>query len=239
MTVPTGFVQVEFFDRTFCVFISKNQTGDPGAIPAREALLIPVSGRVGGGDIASMAVALMSMATSLVECSLAQAFKRRQSDGAFRGGPIQGVPHGLGENYRWLAALYAVCLIAASELGFNAFQGNTVAGAVEDSLGLNGYVTGDLLALIAGFVIFGGICRIAEIADAVMLIMAIGYIALALFVLIIHIGQVPTELATIFQNAFGFGQVERQVFSRPLPCDISAITDPLIAYAGRTGCAPI
>ena len=90
-------------------------------------------------------------------------------------------------------------------------------GAVEDSLGLSGYVTGDVLTLIAGFVIFGGIRRIAEAADVVVPIMAIGSIALAFFVLIIHVGQVPTMLATILQSAFGFGQMGRQVFSRPLP----------------------
>ena len=188
VTALTGFVQFEFFRRMFRVLSSKNQSGDPNAISAREALLISVGGRVGGGNIAGVAVAItlggpgavfwmwaiavVGMATSLVECSLAQLYKRRQPDGMFRGGPARSILHGLGESYRWLAVVYAICLIAAFGLGFNAFQGNTVAGAVEDSLGLSRYITGGVLAVIAGFIVFGGIHRIAKAADVVVPVMA-------------------------------------------------------------------
>ena len=94
ITALTGFVQFRFFKRMFRVLSSKNQSGDPNAISAREALLISVGGRVGGGNIAGVAVAitlggpgavfwmwaiaLVGMATSLVECSLAQLYKRRE-----------------------------------------------------------------------------------------------------------------------------------------------------------------
>lgn len=219
ITALTGFVQFEFFRRMFRVLSKQNQTGDPNAISAREALLISVGGRVGGGNIAGVAVAItlggpgavfwmwaiaiVGMATSLVECSLAQLYKRRQPDGLFRGGPARTILHGLGAQYRWLAVLYAVCLIAAFGLGFNAFQGNTVAGAVENSLGLSRYVTGAVLAVVAGFIVFGGIQRIAKAADVVVPIMAIGYILMALVVIILNIGAVPGVFVTIISNAFG------------------------------------
>lgn len=223
ITALTGFVQFEFFTRMFRVLSSKNQTGDPNAISAREALLISVGGRVGGGNIAGVAVAitlggpgavfwmwaiaLVGMATSLVECSLAQLYKRRQPDGMFRGGPARSIIHGLGHEYRWLAIVYAVCLIAAFAIGFNAFQGNTVAGAVNDSLGIGRIWTGGLLAIVAGFIVFGGIHRIAKTADVIVPVMALGYIVMALLIIIINIGSVPGVLISIVSNALGFEEV--------------------------------
>lgn len=220
ITALTGFAQFRFFTRMFRVLSSKNQSGDPNAISAREALLISVGGRVGGGNIAGVAVAitlggpgavfwmwaiaLVGMATSLVECSLAQLYKRREPNGDFRGGPARSILHGLGEDYRWLAIIYAVCLIAAFGLGFNAFQGNTVAGAVQDSLGVSRYITGAFLAVVAGFIVFGGIHRIAKAADVVVPVMALGYILMALIIILINIGSVPGVIYSIVANAFGW-----------------------------------
>ena len=219
ITLMTGFVQIEFFKRMFSVLSPKGQNADPNTITARSALLISVGGRVGGGNIAGVAVAItlggpgavfwmwaiafVGMATSLVECTLAQVFKRRQADGAFRGGPARVILHGLGQNYRWLAIVYAVCLVAAFGIGFNAFQGNTVAGAVEDSLGISRLVTGSLLSVIAGFIVFGGIRRIAKVSDVVVPVMACCYILMTLFIVAINITELPEILWSIIANAFG------------------------------------
>ncbi|WP_434054721.1 MAG: alanine/glycine:cation symporter family protein [Roseibium sp.] len=219
-TVVTGFVQIRFFKRMFRVLSSKNQTGDPNAISAREALLLSVGGRVGGGNIAGVAVAitlggpgavfwmwavaLVGMATSLIECSLAQLYKRSEGDGTYRGGPARSIIHGLGEDYRWLAVLYAVCLIASFAFGFNAFQGNTVAGAAEESLGIGRIWTGLGLTVITGLIVFGGIHRIAKVADVVVPIMAVGYIAMALLVIVINVTEIPAALYMIVANAFGW-----------------------------------
>lgn len=219
-TVVTGFVQIRFFRRMFRVLSSKNQTGDPNAISAREALLLSVGGRVGGGNIAGVAVAitlggpgavfwmwavaLVGMATSLIECSLAQLYKRSEGDGTYRGGPARSIIHGLGEDYRWLAVLYAVCLIASFAFGFNAFQGNTVAGAAEESLGIGRIWTGLGLTVITGLIVFGGIHRIAKVADVVVPIMAVGYIAMALLVIVLNVTEIPAALYMIVANAFGW-----------------------------------
>ncbi len=219
-TLVTGFVQLEFFFRMFRVLSSKNQSDDGKAISSREALLISIGGRVGGGNIAGIAVAitlggpgavfwmwvvaLVGMATSLVESSLAQLYKRRESDGTFRGGPARSILHGLGQDYRWLAILYAICLIASFAIGFNAFQGNTVAGAAQESLGVPRVATGILLTAVAGFIVFGGIHRIAKAADIIVPIMALGYIGLALLVILVNITSLPGVLYDIFSNAFGF-----------------------------------
>lgn len=220
ITIMSGFVQIEFFGRMFRVLSGRNQNNDPNAISAREALLVSVGGRVGGGNIAGVAVAitlggpgavfwmwciaLVGMATSLVECTLAQVYKRRDGEHAFRGGPADYIRRGLGRQYNWLAIVYAICLLAAFGLGFNAFQGNTVAGAVQDSLGLDRMITGAFLTVVTGFVIFGGIKRIAKAADVVVPIMAIGYLGLALIAILINIQEIPSVIARIVSSAFGY-----------------------------------
>ncbi len=217
-TIVTDFVQFRFFKRMFRVLLTKNQTADKKAISGREALLLSIGGRVGGGNIAGVAVAitlggpgavfwmwtiaLVGMATSLVECSLAQLFKRREGEG-FRGGAARTIIHGLGEDYRWLAYLYAICLIASFAIGFNAFQGNTVAGAAADSLGIDRIYTGVFLAVVVGFIIYGGINRIAKAADVIVPVMALAYVGIALLIIVMNITEIPTVIATIVKNAFG------------------------------------
>ncbi|TCS36132.1 alanine/glycine:cation symporter family protein [Reinekea marinisedimentorum] len=217
-TIVTNFVQFRFFGRMFRVLRARNQTNHAGQISGREALLLSVGGRVGGGNIAGVAVAitlggpgavfwmwaiaLVGMATSLVECSLAQLYKRKEGN-AFRGGPARTIIYGLGEDYRWLAVVYAVCLIASFAIGFNAFQGNTVAGAAQDSLGIDRVWSGVVLAVMTGFVVYGGIKRIAKFTDVVVPVMAIGYVGMALLVIVLNITDIPAVLISIVKNAFG------------------------------------
>lgn len=220
LTIATNFVQFRYFKRMFRVLKGDNQSSDPNTISAREALFVSVGGRVGGGNIAGVAVAitlggpgavfwmwaiaLVGMATSLVECTLAQAYKRRQPDGSFRGGPARMIIHGLGKDYKWLAVIYAICLIAAFGIGFPAFQGNTVAGAAENAFGLNRWITGIVLTAGTGWIVFGGMHRIAKASDIIVPIMAFGYIAMALIVIVFNIIHVPGVLIDIVSNAFGF-----------------------------------
>jgi AGCS family alanine or glycine:cation symporter len=219
-TIASGFVQFRFFGRMWRVLFPGGAPEAGGHVSSREALLVSVGGRVGGGNIAGVAVAitlggpgavfwmwmiaLIGMATSLFECSLAQLYKRTDVEGTYRGGPAQYILHGLGSRFKWLTFLYAISLIAAFALGFNAFQGNTVAGAVQDSLGIDRLWTGIAIAILTGVVIYGGIKRIAQVADVVVPIMAIGYIGMALVIILINIGEVPGVIATIVKNAFGF-----------------------------------
>ncbi len=221
-TLISGLVQFQFFGRMFRVLYAPSSPDSSRHISSREALLVSVGGRVGGGNIAGVAVAislggpgavfwmwmiaLVGMATSLFECSLAQLYKRAEPDGSYRGGPAQYIQHGLGKEFRWLAVLYAICLIAAFALGFNAFQGNTVAGAAEDSLGIPRLWTGAGLALITGLVVYGGIRRIAAAADVIIPIMAVGYIGMALLVILINLPEVPGMFMRIVQSAFGYDE---------------------------------
>ena len=219
ITVLTGFSQFRFFGRMFRVLKEDNQSNDANTLNSRQALIISIGGRVGGGNIAGVAVAmsvggpgavfwmwaiaLIGMGTSILECSLAQIYKRRLPDGSFSGGPAKTIIHGLGANFRWLAIAYSICLIASFAIGFVAFQGNTVAGAMQDSLGVSRYVTGIFLAACTAFIVFGGIHRIAKVSDIVVPIMALAYVVISLFIIIINIADVPAAFLTIVKNAFG------------------------------------
>lgn len=221
ITLATGFVQLRYFRRMFRV-LRNDANADPDKISARAALLVSVGGRVGGGNIAGVAVAitlggpgavfwmwaiaLVGMATSLVESSLAQLYKTRVSGSEYRGGPARVIMHGLGADYKWLAVIYAVCLMAAFGFGFNAFQGNTVAGAMQDSFGIDRLYTGAALAVMSGFIIFGGIHRIARASDIVVPVMAFGYILMAVLAILLNIGELPGVIISIVSNAFGFEQ---------------------------------
>jgi alanine or glycine:cation symporter, AGCS family len=218
-TLGSGFVQLRYFLRMFKIILPGQQPDSTGHVSSFQALVVSVGGRVGGGNIAGVAVAitlggpgavfwmwmiaLVGMATSLLECSLAQVYKRAEPDGTYRGGPAQYIIHGLGKRYTWLAFLYAISLIAAFALGFNAFQGNTVAGAVQDSFGVDRLWTGVALAIVTGIVVYGGIKRIAKVAEVVVPIMAFGYVAMTIAIIVLHIGEVPAMISTIVANAFG------------------------------------
>ena len=104
-------------------------------------------------------VALIGMMTSIVECSLAQLYKRKDSEGNFRGGPATYILHGLGKDYKWLAVIYAISLLLSFSIGFVAFQGNTVAGLLLRA-GITRWISGIVLVIAGGFIVFGGIQRI-------------------------------------------------------------------------------
>lgn len=220
-SVSSGFIQFTYFRRMIKVITpsKRPKIGDRNISPL-STLLISVGGRVGGGNIAGVGVAIalggpgavfwmwvvamLGMATSCIECTLAQAFKRKQSDGSYRGGPAYSIKYGLGSKYKWLALAYSICLVTVFGFGVNAFQGNAVAGALEDSFGIDRLNTGLILILICGAIISGGLLRITRVTDILVPTFAIAYLILAIVVVLLNISEVPSVFYSIFTNAFGF-----------------------------------
>ncbi|WP_206057337.1 alanine/glycine:cation symporter family protein [Nitratireductor sp. XY-223] len=216
-TLFTRFSQVRFFRRMFAG-LKKGTEAETG-ISNRKALLLSVGGRVGAGNIAGVSVAItlggpgavfwmwalaiVGMATMLVECSLAQLYKQKMSDGTFRGGPLQTIIFGLGSEFRWLAAIFALCMIAAYGVAVLAFQSNSAAAAIEEGLSLSPWIGGLILAGIVGAIILGGIRRIAVASEVMVPVMAIAYIVMALLVIVANISAVPAVFLLILENAFG------------------------------------
>jgi AGCS family alanine or glycine:cation symporter len=215
-TVASRFVQFRYFGSMFRIF-SEAFKHRPGQLSSFQALMLSVAGRVGAGNIAGVSVAIMlggpgavfwmwmvalvGMATSYFECSLAQLYKRREADGSYRGGPAFYIQHGLGR--RWLGIVVSILLLVTFGFGFNAVQSYTVASSMHDTFGLPTYISGIILMAVIGLIIFGGIKRIAKFAEVLVPIMAFSYIAMALVVIGLNIEAVPATLTLIVKSAFG------------------------------------
>ncbi|WP_439101979.1 alanine/glycine:cation symporter family protein [Congregibacter sp.] len=215
-TIASRFVQFRYFGRMFAVLGSALHH-EKGHVSSFQALVVSVAGRVGGGNIAGVAVAitlggpgavfwmwvigLMGMATSFFECSLAQLYKRYEPDGTFRGGPAYYLTRGI--NQRGLAVIYSLLLLITFGFGFNAVQSYVVATSLDVSFGVPTWASGLALVVFLGFVIFGGIQRIAAVSEIVVPVMAVSYFACALLVIGINIQEVPAAFATIVSSAFG------------------------------------
>ena len=215
-TIASRFVQFRYFSSMFRIFGEAFQR-QPGQLSSFQALMLSVAGRVGAGNIAGVSVAIMlggpgaifwmwvvalvGMATSYFECSLAQLYKRREPDGTYRGGPAFYIQHGLGQ--RWLGVVVSILLLVTFGFGFNAVQSFTVASSLHDTFGLPTIVSGLILTGVIGVIIFGGIKRIASMADVLVPIMAFSYIGMALVVIGMNLSEVPATFAMIFKAAFG------------------------------------
>lgn len=215
-TIASRFVQFRYFSSMFRIFAEAFQR-QPGQLSSFQALMLSVAGRVGAGNIAGVSVAIMlggpgaifwmwvvalvGMATSYFECSLAQLYKRREPDGTYRGGPAFYIQHGLGQ--RWLGIVVSLLLLVTFGFGFNAVQSFTVASSLHDTFGLPTIASGLILTVVIGLIIFGGIKRIAQFADVLVPIMAFSYIGMALVVIGMNFGEVPATFALIVKSAFG------------------------------------
>ena len=216
ISARTRWVQLRYFGSMFALLGSAFQQ-QGNHLSSFQALVLSVAGRVGAGNIAGVAVAislggpgavfwmwvtgLIGMATSFLECTIAQVFKTAESDGTYRGGPAYYIERGIG--VRWLGVLFSLLLLLTFGLGFNALQSFTVASAVADTFGVPAAISGAVLMVVLGVIIFGGVRRIAEVAEVVVPFMAIGYFLLAVVTLVMHAGELPRVLAEIFGSAFG------------------------------------
>ncbi len=215
-TVRLGFIQFVNFGEMFRAVLGSKK-GDSAGITPFQALCTSLASRVGTGNLAGVAVALylggpgaifwmwmvalVGMATAYSESTLAQLYKTRNENGEYRGGPAFYIARGLGAP--WAGATFSVCLILAFGLVFNAVQANSIADAMQGAFGFDKLWVGVTLAVLTGVVIFGGIKQIARVAEIIVPFMAVIYLLVALYVVIVHIGEVPGVLGTIVQSAFG------------------------------------
>ena len=110
-------------------------------------------------------IAMLGMATSFAESTLAQLYKTKDDDGNYRGGPAYYMEKGLG--MRWMGVLFSVSLIIAFGLVFNAVQANSIANAMNTAFGWDSTYVGIAVVALSAVVIFGGIKRIARVAETV------------------------------------------------------------------------
>jgi AGCS family alanine or glycine:cation symporter len=198
-----------------------------GEVSHFQALATAVSGTVGLGNIAGVAVAialggpgatfwmiicgLIGMATKFVECTLGVKYRDVGEDGTVYGGPMYYLSKGLKERGftyigKFLAVVFAVLCIGASFGGGNAFQSNQATVQLSSLLGLEGgstgFIIGLILAVLVGIVIIGGIKRIASITEKIVPFMAVIYVVAALIIIFANYNYVGTAFGMIFDGAF-------------------------------------
>ena len=189
-------------------------------ISSFQAFAVSVATRVGTGNLAGVAtaiaiggpgavfwmwiIALIGSATAFVESTLAQLYKQKDKD-SFIGGPAYYIQRGL--HRRWMAVLFAVLITLQFGLSNNSIQANTICGAMQEAFGWSPVWVGGALAAMALFIVFGGIQRIAHVSSILVPVMAVGYMVLAVVIIVLNIDMVPHVLKVIVTNAFGFGQI--------------------------------
>jgi len=220
-TLWMRFVNVRAFDF--------DRAGDPGEVTHRQALTSALSGTVGLGNIAGVAIAvsaggpgatlwmivagLFGMTLKFTECTLGQMYRRIDAAGRVSGGPMHYLAHGLGELGlprlgRVLATVFLVLCIANSLGGGNLFQVTQSLAAVQESLPFlreSGWVYGTVLGVAVAAVVLGGIRRIARATEAIVPLMCGGYLLVVGTILARHWAELPGALASIVRGAFDPG----------------------------------
>ena len=247
-SIMTRFVQVRLFGEMIRLLFTGKSSAD--GISSFQALAVSLAGRVGMGNIAGVAaaigfggpgavfwmwiVAFLGASTAYVESTLAQIYKERDVvTGEYRGGPAYYFERALGQ--RWYGILFAVASILACGMFLPGVQANGVINAFAQVMGegsimnVGGLEVGSmrLLALgiilvVLGIIIFGGIKRIATFTEFAVPFMALGYIILALIIMVMNYQMIPEVFGAIISDAFtaqaGFGAaigwgVKRGIYS--------------------------
>lgn len=219
-TIKTRFVQFRLIPEMFRVITEKAPKGKNGkkGISSFQAFTISAASRIGTGNVAGVAtaialggpgavfwmwlIALFGGATSFIESTLAQVYKKPNGDGTFRGGPAYYMEKGL--NKRWMGIIFAIAISLTYGFVFNSVQSNTISVAFNTSFDFSRVVVGIILATLTAIIIFGGLKRIVKVTTLLVPVMAIFYIILALIVVIMNITELPGVFGLIFSSAFGF-----------------------------------
>lgn len=225
-SVLTRFVQVRHFFEMWRLLLNNKESSK--GISSFQALAVSLSGRVGTGNIAGVAaaigfggpgavfwmwmVAFFGAATAYAESTLAQIYKE-EDNGEFRGGPAYYIEKAMGQ--KWYAWVFAIATIFACGVLLPGVQSNSIGNAVESAFGSGPMIetalgtfsfakifTGTVISILLGFIIFGGVKRIASFTQIVVPFMALAYIITAFVIILLNIGEVPRIIAMIVGDAF-------------------------------------
>lgn len=204
---------------------------DAGEVSHFQALTTALSGTVGLGNIAGVAVAvsiggpgatlwmiiagLLGMSSKFLECTLGVKYRNEYADGSVSGGPMYYISKGFAERNmaglgKGLAIFFAIMTIGGTLGGGNMFQANqayqqtvSVTGGDSSFFADKGWLFGLILAVIVGVVIIGGISRIARVTERIVPFMAAVYVGAAIIILLVNFQQIPGAFGTIIISAFG------------------------------------
>ena len=192
-----------------------NSDKEKKTVSSFQAFAVSIASRVGTGNLAGVAtaiavggpgavfwmwvIALLGATNAFIESTLAQLYKVKGKD-SFMGGPAYYIKYGIG-NKLW-ANTFAVLITITFGLAYNSVQSNTIASAVNESIGLSPTIVGIILTIMSLAIICGSIQRISRFSEIVVPIMALSYIALAIVIIALNITQIPAILKLIVTEAF-------------------------------------
>ncbi|MDD7385199.1 MAG: alanine/glycine:cation symporter family protein [Actinomycetaceae bacterium] len=219
-TVRTGAVQIRNFGNMVHDMFSSREHTMHGGISSFQAFTVGLASRIGTGNIAGVAIAiltggpgavfwmwviaLLGMSTAFVEATLAQLFKIHWPDGTFRGGPAFYIERGL--HSRAMGIVFAICLLFSFGLSYEMVQANTISGTLHDAWNVPTWATAVLLVVITAPIVFGGLKRVARITEIMAPMMAVVYMLVAIVIIVMNVGNIGHVLSVIFQSAFGLRQ---------------------------------
>ena len=223
LTVVLRFLQFRKFGyatkNTIGSVFSKNshEKNDSGVSPF-QAVATAMAGTIGTGSISGIATAIMAggpgavfwmwvsallgMVTKYSEIVLSLYYREKNENGQWVGGPMYYIKNGLG--LKWLAAIFAVFAMIACLGTGNATQSNSIAVALDSTLGIAPWITGCVLVVIVAAVILGGVKRIASVNEKMVPFMAMFFVVCAVAALIINAKEIPAAFSLIFKEAFNF-----------------------------------
>lgn len=219
-TLTTKFVQIRAFKAMFAAVMEKPDT--KGGVSSFQALMVSTASRVGTGNIVGVASAIclggygatfwmcvtafLGGATAFVESTLAQIYKKRDTAGYSYGGPAYYIEAAL--HNKVLAIIFALALISTYAIGFNMLCAynlqSTFAAFDFYNPATTPMVIGAVLAVLVGWVLFGGGRRLVRVTAVLVPIMGAVYVLVALVVLVMNLGNLPGVIAQIFAEAFNF-----------------------------------
>ena len=221
-TIRLGFMQfrhpVFLFKETIVKAFKKKDDANktPGELTSFQAAMTSVGAIVGSGNIAGVATAivvggpgavfwmliaaLIGMATKFAEVTLGVKYREVREDGSVGGGAMYYLAKGLKQ--KWLGILFSVLVIPYAFVISAVVDTNTIALAVENEFAVPTWITGVILAVTAGVIIFGGIKRIGRASEIIAPFMGGAYILAGIAVVLLNIGQVPAALMQILRGAF-------------------------------------
>ena len=198
-----------------------------GEVTHFQALATAVSGTVGNGNIAGVALAIalggpgatfwmvvcgfLGMSTKFVECTLGVQYRDVGEDGTVYGGPMYYISKGLKERGfktfgKIVAIIFAIFCIGGSFGGGNAAQSNQATVVLKELMGLEssgaGFWIGVVMAVVVGVIIIGGIKRIASVTEKVVPFMAVLYLLACLYILGANFSLIDDAFSLIFREAF-------------------------------------
>ena len=214
-SIRTRFVQVRGFGEMIRLML-RNRRSMAG-VSSFQALAMSLSGRVGIGNIAGVAtaiaaggpgavfwmwtVAFLGASTAYIESTLGQIYKEKDDAGRYRGGPAYYIEKAMGQ--KWYAWIFAFTTVIATGILLPGVQANGIAAGVENAWGISTTVTALAVVAALAVIIVGGVTRIATFAEIVVPFMALGYVLMAVVILVMHAGRIPELFVLIVRNAFG------------------------------------